>query len=185
MSIGVYAPKFLSYSKASGLMKELIVNGSRDPKVRDFALRLIAQVPEMFSLAEAEILHCFVRNSIRYTDDTYSEDVYQLASLTLENGCGDCDDKVILLGSLARSVGFPVRICFVFMAPPGSAKGFNQESEFPTHVYLEMDMNKGQGAPRWVPAETVPAPKPDGGFGYLELGEAYPWGYVDKVQVDD
>lgn len=174
-------PKWRGFSSAAGLMRELIINGSRDPVVRDFAVSLLRQVPEMFPLHEAEVLHAFVRESIRYTDDPHGEDLYQLPTLTLENGAGDCDDKVILLGSLARSVGFPVRICFVF---ENARSRFDvMDNEFPVHVYLELDLNKGSGPAKWCPAETIPCPRPNGEYRYLELGQSYPYGFTEYVEV--
>lgn len=181
MSLNVYAPKWKSFSQAVGLMGSIVKSGSRDPKVRGMALTLLKGTTSMFPVDELSRLFMFVRDSVRYTDDPFGEDLYQTPSLTLENRSGDCDDKVILLAALARSVGFNVRLAFVFTGPPSMTE--RHEAEFPEHVYCEVDVSKGMGLPRWVACETIPVPRSSGGFGYCSLGETCPLGTVEFSEL--
>lgn len=65
-----------------------------------------------------------------------------------ETGFGDCDCVSVALGSLARSIGLPVRL--VTMAKPGQTQH--------SHVYPEI-MIPGEG---WIPADPVAHPLPLG-----------------------
>jgi len=59
--------------------------------------------------------------------------------------------------ALARSIGFPCRMVFLWDHPnPDFSK------EFPFHVYAEVDVNKGgeTGDPLWMPVETTPMQDP-------------------------
>ncbi len=169
-------PKFLNFEKASALINQMIIEDANDNEVRDKALELIRYIPEMNYQAELQAIFEYVQD-VRYTSDPTHEDLYQTGGATIRNQVGDCDDKVILAGSLARSIGFPVMLCFVFDAPP------KDEAQFPAHVYLEVDVNKGQGAPNWVALETIPIPGGRGRNVLLSLGQFYPYGFVEKMEV--
>ena len=175
--ISLSAPKYHSYSQAHALMGQMIRESTNDPYVRELATSLIKNIPSDDHFGELEVLFEYVRDRIRYTADPTDEDLYQTASLTFETGVGDCDDKVIALGSLLRSVGFPVKMVFVFDAPP------KYETEFPAHVYLMADQNKGSGQAKWIPLETIPVPGGRGGNILMGMGEIYPYGFPEEVEV--
>jgi len=171
--------KWLSYSKASGLIRRMIVEGSHDIAVLDKAAELTSELSPMNYAAEAQVLWAYVRNNIRYLDDPTGDDHFQGAAITMARQAGDCDDQVILLGSLLRSIGFETRIVFVFKDPPK-----NYDADFPAHVYLELNVNKGSEFPLWVCAETVPLPDDRGGFYYATFGAQYPKGFREYVEVN-
>lgn len=158
------ATTYLDYAAAKKRMGEIVIQASRDPKVINLALSLIQGVGigeyggELRSLASA------VRDEIRYSSDTSSEDLYKYPLLTWKQRAGDCNNKVILFCSLARAVGFPTRFCFVFdeSRPEGET--------FPDHVFASVDLYKGERSRRqWIPVELVPLPDPSTGFPWYTL----------------
>jgi transglutaminase-like putative cysteine protease len=112
------------------------------PDVRLLAQELtIGQLP-YDNMSEAEALHAFVRDDIRYVRDVQGVETVQSPRLTLRVGSGDCDDKTALLASLLYSIGFKVRFCL-------AATMRRLPGQF-THIYPEANV---QG--RWVPLETI------------------------------
>lgn len=59
----------------------------------------------------------FVRNEIAYRKDIAGVETLQTPSLTLRVGAGDCDDKCILFGALAESIGHLTRFIAVGKQP--------------------------------------------------------------------
>jgi hypothetical protein len=92
-------------------------------------------------LCEAQTLHAIVRDRIRYVRDVHNVETVQFPEQTLQLASGDCDDKTVLLGSLAAAIGFPVR--FVAVAV---------NNEMYSHVLPQLLI------PRygWITAETIP-----------------------------
>lgn len=108
------------------------------------ALRIVKHVEEKNWRAEAEALHAFCRDRIRYVKDVFGVETIQTPLKTLELGQGDCDDKTTLFCSLALALGHPCRMVAV---KPKGAPIF-------THVLPETKI----GA-QWVAAEcTQPWP---------------------------
>lgn len=167
---------YFDYSKAKGEMKAMIHESANNPDLRALAIDLIRQAQS--AIDEAHFLFKFVR-SIRYTGDVFGEDIYQDPLLTVKLQAGDCNNKVVLGCALAKSVGFPTRMVFVFNYPEGE-RGINGE-DFPYHVFYQVDENKGDGNPRWINCETIPAP-PEGKF--LDFGQSVKEGWPDYVEVD-
>ncbi|MEK6683896.1 MAG: transglutaminase-like domain-containing protein [Nitrospirota bacterium] len=66
-------------------------------------------VPEKNWRSECEAIFEAVRSHIRYTRDIEGIDTYQHPVRTLEWGGGDCDDYTIVLASMLKSVGYPVK----------------------------------------------------------------------------
>ncbi len=140
-------------------MKEFVRQSLRSPSqiIRQKALEIfaLAGVPPRKYLKEAEALHAFVRDRIRYVRDPVGLELVQAPERTLELGQGDCDDKSTLLGALLMATGHPSRITAVgFKGMPFS------------HVLVETKFTPAGRSPRegrWIPAETI-IPKPLGWF---------------------
>jgi|FreactTroBogLake_1042271.scaffolds.fasta_scaffold30882_3 hypothetical protein len=64
-------------------------------------------------IAELCCLHAFVRDCIDYRRDVEGVETLQTPIQTLNVLAGDCDDKAILLCSLAGSIGFQTRFCAI------------------------------------------------------------------------
>jgi hypothetical protein len=88
-------------------------------------------VPEKDFEAEIEALFRAVRDAnsdsaLRYTRDHIEVDQFHSVEKLLQLKGGDCDDGTILLGSMLRSVGYPVRLRVIQS---------NQSSTW-DHIYL-------------------------------------------------
>lgn len=171
--------KWVSYSKAAGIIRNMILEGSHEPAVLDKAAAVVRQLGRD-PAAQAQALWSYVRYTVVYLEDPYGDDHFQGPPVTMARGAGDCDDQVILLGSLLRSIGFQVRLVFVFADQPK-----NYEADFPVHVYLEVNVAKlDPHEPLWVCADTVPSPDDHGGFYYARFGSTYPAGFREYVEVN-
>lgn len=109
----------------------LIVQGSRSLLVRQVAESVIRQVPSKDYVGELRALHDWVDTHVRFTRDPAGTERFVTADRTLQgiftDGLAflDCDDYSILLGSMLKSVGFPVRVNVVGTKGP-----------WPHHVYV-------------------------------------------------
>jgi hypothetical protein len=103
--------------------------------IRDKALQITRGIikngrtghPDMRNYdAIAQAIHDFIVSEVTYVRDQNGIERLQTPDATLELGSGDCDDMVILGGSLLESVGVPTRIKLI-----GQKRGsFN-------HIFLE------------------------------------------------
>lgn len=125
-------------------MRALVREFRKNPVIRAQALNLIVDLPPKAYRAEVTRIADFVRDQIRYTRDVRDVETLHWPTVTLDQGLGDCDDKVTLLASLLESVGHPTR--FVAIGLGGGPL---------SHVYLETRIG-----PRWVgidPTENWPS----------------------------
>ena len=88
-----------------------------DAALRDLACHIIASAPEKDTRAEASALHAWVRDTIRYTSDVHDVETIQDPHVLLKSRHGDCDDKSVLLATLAQCVGIPARFVAVSFTP--------------------------------------------------------------------
>jgi Transglutaminase-like superfamily len=109
--------------------------------LRTTAQQVVMGCPEKDFTCEAMALQGFVRDRIRYTRDMRTAETVQFPDKTLSLQSGDCDDKAILLVTLAETIGFAGRFCAI---------GVRQESY--SHVSAQV-LIPGRG---WVNAETIP-----------------------------
>jgi hypothetical protein len=98
-------------------MGRLIQQGKRSMQVRDKALSLIKHLPPKAYRKEVEALHQYVRDSMRYCQDTTDIEVVQTADASLRIMQGDCDDKAVLLCSLLESIGHKTRLVAIGFSP--------------------------------------------------------------------
>ena len=119
------------------LAREAIRAG--DQKVRECALRLVADLPERRWGQQVARLHGYVRDAIRYVRDPVDLELVATPAKTLEYGQGDCDDKCTLLAALLESIGHPAK----FVALGFAGQPFS-------HVIVETRLG-----PRWLPLETI------------------------------
>jgi transglutaminase-like putative cysteine protease len=127
-------------------MKRLSRDGAKDPGVIQVASELVKFLPQYDRVAEVSVLHAFVRDSIRYTNDPIDLELVRTPKAILEMGVGDCDDKSTLLSCLLRCIGRPSRFVAVQLEGLG---GYS-------HVYVETPLGATQGGkPRWVALETI------------------------------
>jgi len=125
-------------------MRQLINAYKTDIEIRTTAANLVFLTPEKNDLAEVEALFNFVRDNIRYLKDVHAVETLTTPDRTLQLGYGDCDDQVVLLGSLLESIGYPTKIVLTGYGDPGIFE----------HVYLQTLIQN-----QWVdmdPTEQIP-----------------------------
>lgn len=108
------------------LMARLARIGRSSPTVRAVAERIVSAAPDKAFRREAELIHNFVRDKIRYTQDPDGVEYIRAPDATLEAGNGDCDDKAILTAALLAAVGHPSRFIAI-----------SQEPDNFSHVYVQ------------------------------------------------
>lgn len=95
-------------SKMAGVVR----NYKCDAGIHEFVRRLTAGCPPQNVKGAARLyvacLQQFVRDAIRYVQDIEGVETLQTPDYTLSIGCGDCDDKSMLLCTLLASIGYPV-----------------------------------------------------------------------------
>lgn len=91
------------------LIHNIIEEEKTKPAIRGLALKLIRNLPENNQLAEIRKLFYFVRDNIRFVKDVEGIETLQYPENTIKWKGGDCDCKMILLGSLLASIGHKVR----------------------------------------------------------------------------
>lgn len=94
-------------------MAKLVRRAKENPQLREYALTLVAGVPEKDFEAEVSEIFGFVRDSIRYTRDINGIETVQTPEKTLEYGQGDCDDQSVLLSALLEILGNQTRFIAV------------------------------------------------------------------------
>ncbi len=130
--------------KTVELIAHLVRAGAKDFGVRQTAIEILRQCdirPKNY-LGEIHALFEWVRRNVRYTRDIHRVELLHTARRMLELRAGDCDDMTILLSSMLKSIGHPVRLVLV---------GFNpMKKKLFTHIYLEV-FYKG----RWIPLDAT------------------------------
>src|SRR4030095_6324043 len=90
----------------------LIKDGAKDFCVRQTAIDILMRdgIPPKDYLGEIRSLFEWVKKNVRYTRDIYRVELLHSARRMLELRAGDCDDMTILLSSMLKSTGHPVRL---------------------------------------------------------------------------
>src|SRR3972149_621421 len=124
------------------IMVQMQRHWKKDPGIRQLAADLVKNLPQGDTTAEVKVLHAFVRDRIRYTNDIHGIETLQTPRATLEMEVGDCDDKSLLLAALLGAIGRATR--FV-------ALGFSAEERY-SHVLPQVRLgSRGQ----WFYLETI------------------------------
>jgi len=116
-------------------MREIVRAFRTNLEIRQTAANLIFLTPAKNDYSEIEALFHYVRDNIRYVRDIHDVETLSTPDKTMLMGYGDCDDKTVLLASLAESVGYPTRFVVAGYSVPGSLE----------HVYLQIF-----GAGEWI-----------------------------------
>jgi transglutaminase-like putative cysteine protease len=129
-------------------MRELTRAGVLDPEMRLLANSIVRHIPGKTWFAEIRAVFNWVRTNITYRLDATEIEQISLASITVEQGQGDCDDMSIVLATLLMSIGHPCRFVAV---------GFGEHGDgLFSHVLVE---TRGAGETPWVSLDTTePAP---------------------------
>lgn len=122
------------------VMTGLVKQWKKNPSLRELCAAIVQPLPQGDKSAEVRAMHAFVRDRIRYTNDTRNVETIQTPQATLELGIGDCDDKSTLLASMLECIGRPTRF---------AALQFENSGKY-SHVLVETLLGK-----RWYPLETI------------------------------
>lgn len=90
-------------------MKLLVLDGKRQPIVRQTACAIVQNCPRMDWVCEVECCWRWVLENIRYVRDTSDVELLHFAEQILAQRCGDCDDASVLLASILESIGCATR----------------------------------------------------------------------------
>ncbi len=120
-------------------MARLVKQYKVDPGINLLALQLTKGLRSYDHVGEIRALQRFVRDSIRYVMDVEGVETLRTPPVTLEVQAGDCDDKSVLLCTLAATIGYPV----LFIAV-----GFDGETF--SHVMAAVKLGT-----RIIPCETI------------------------------
>lgn len=133
------------------LMRQFVCRGAVDLKLRAFAQGLIDHLHHKDLGGQVAEVFAFVRDRVRYQTDPAGIEWVQEPRVTLQVLTGDCDDQVVLLAALLKTLGFPTRFVTVGRTPQAFS-----------HVYLEVSVRG-----RWLvldpiepfaPGRTFPGP---------------------------
>jgi transglutaminase-like putative cysteine protease len=142
--IGRIPRGYAGTKKTVDYIAQLIREGAKDFCVRQRAIDILISMrvrPKDY-LREIETLFEWVKNNVRYTRDIHHVELLHSARRMLELRAGDCDDMTILLASMIKSIGHPVRLVLV---------GFNpRKKKLFSHIYLEA-LCKGL----WIPLDAT------------------------------
>lgn len=125
-------------------MRQLINAYKTDVEIRTTAANIVFLTPEKDDFAEVEAVYNWVRDHVRYLKDVNQVETLTTPDRTLQLRYGDCDDQVVLLGSMLESIGYPTRIVLAGYSDPGVYE----------HVYLQACVQN-----QWVdldPTEQIP-----------------------------
>jgi hypothetical protein len=132
ITTGKLPPGDAGIKKTLGMMAQLAQAGALRREVREMAIEVVrnAGTAPHDTLGELGALFEFVRDQVRFTGDIAGVETLQAPHYTLHVMSGDCDDRAVLLVSMARSIGIPANLRFrVIGANPRRPGSFS-------HVYV-------------------------------------------------
>jgi transglutaminase-like putative cysteine protease len=91
------------------IMARIVRAYRKHPGIIALATELTSHLPDKAFAQEAEALHEFVRDQVRYIRDVRDVETVRTPDQVLLMGAGDCDDKATLFCALAESIGFHCR----------------------------------------------------------------------------
>ena len=98
-----------------GIMADLVNASLKRPTVRILTHRILskANLSSRDETAIVRAVYNWIKKNIRYVKDPVGVETIQSPEITLRVRAGDCDDHVVLISSMLKSVGVPVRYSVV------------------------------------------------------------------------
>jgi len=163
------------------LIAQQIDASQRDPETRAVALSMVSHLPKQcagWACEDAEVATVFwwVKNNIAYRQDPRDYDLYATAKRTLQVRAGDCDDMVILLGSILAILGYRVGATVI------SADNRNW------HIYTTVGVHSRANPGAYMALDPTQAPaipgwEPPGQFRKHEIHAVFHGGRVETRKV--
>jgi transglutaminase-like putative cysteine protease len=96
-------------------MADLVNASLKRPTVRILTHRILskANLSSRDETAIVRAVYNWIKRNIRYVKDPVGVETIQSPEITLRVRAGDCDDHVVLISSMLKSVGVPVRYSVV------------------------------------------------------------------------
>ena len=100
------------------IMRRLAAEGATHPVVRFTALNALRDggAASHDPLSQLAALFRYVRDRILFVGDVLGVETLQAPWITIQAGAGDCDDRAVLLVSMARAVGIKAELRFRVIA---------------------------------------------------------------------
>lgn len=121
------------------VIKNLIKEGRKDYIIRRVAEKIIQYIPPKDYDREVKAVFNFVTRRLRYTKDINQVETVHRARdlLRWHRKAADCDDFVILTGSLMEALGHPVRLIII-------GNNYSNKEDF-SHIYLQVNVKN-----KWI-----------------------------------
>jgi transglutaminase-like putative cysteine protease len=139
-------------------MRELVLKDATNLNTRRLALQIVQGCPGHDFRCEVEKLFEFVQQ-IPYRRDPVDVELVRSLKHVVRGKEADCDDKVVALATLLRSLGHRVRFVVGGSHPDNL-----------THVWLEVLLNN-----QWIPLDPTPE--------YFRPGDRGKFPYVERYLV--
>ncbi|RUM32966.1 MAG: hypothetical protein DSY42_00145 [Aquifex sp.] len=135
-----YSLKLSDVSQTVEIIKYLILEHSKDVKLRELVAKIIKPCPSKAFECYIRRIVDYVRRNVKYVYDPPRLETIQSPKRTLILGMGDCDDHTVLVGTLLRIAGFPIKIVL---------GDINHDGKF-EHVFI-----KAKVKDRWITVDTT------------------------------
>jgi len=135
-----YSLKLTDLSQTVQIIKYLILEGSKDIKLRELVAKIIKPCPSKDFECYIKRIVNYVKKNVKYVYDPPKLETIQSPKRTLVLGIGDCDDHATLVGTLLRIAGFPIKIAL---------GDINSDGKY-EHVFIKV---KVRG--RWITVDTT------------------------------
>jgi transglutaminase-like putative cysteine protease len=139
-------------------MARLVKQYKTNPGINLLALEITRGLASYDGVGEVRALQQFVRDQIRYVNDVEGVETLRTPVVTLEYQGGDCDDKSVLLCTLAATIGYSTQFIAV---------GFDGQNF--SHVLAAVKLGT-----RCIPCETI-LPGVDIGWFPPKANPVMPW----------
>lgn len=167
----------MNFQEEMEKISSIIYQYSTDIRLREFTVNLLGNHSYIKGgdYEVARNLFLYVKKNIRYVSDIYNIETIQDPITTIRIKFGDCDDFVVLLGSMLKSIGFNVALVSVALNDSMLGTGSNPDNDF-NHIFLMVETTRG-----WIFAD--PANKsPEADFGWAVAPEYYNKRYILEVR---
>jgi transglutaminase-like putative cysteine protease len=102
-----------------GIMAAVVRGYESDPIVRGQAKTIVEFLPARNAPIEVNALFEWVRDNIRYLSGPLDVEQVHTPDVTLEDRQGKCTDQAVLLATMLRSIGYPVKFIAAAYQMPG------------------------------------------------------------------